>query len=95
MRTYEVMTIWRPELAETEVRTQVADMESMLRGNGAEVGETDFWGKRRFAYEIDHETEGYYTVVSFEGEPAAVQELERTLSLSDQVLRHKVMRPDS
>ena len=94
MRTYEVMTIWRPELAETDVRTQVADMETMLRNNGAEVGESDFWGKRRFAYEIDHETEGYYTVVEFQGEPSAVQELERTLSLSDQVLRHKVMRPD-
>ncbi|MFQ5966071.1 MAG: 30S ribosomal protein S6 [Acidimicrobiia bacterium] len=94
MRTYEVMTIWRPELAETEVRTQVADMESMLLSNGAEVGESDFWGKRRFAYEIDHETEGYYTVVEFQAEPAAVQELERSLSLSDQVLRHKVLRPD-
>ncbi len=94
MRTYEVMTIWRPGLSEDEVRAQVADMEGMLREKGAEIGESDFWGKRRFAYEIDHETEGYYAVVEFQAEAPAVGELERNLSLSDDVLRHKVLRPD-
>ena len=94
MRTYEVMTIWRPELAETDVRAQVAEMEELLRSKGAEITSSDFWGKRRFAYEIDHLTEGFYAVIEFRGEGQAVEELDRGLSLSDRVLRHKVMRQD-
>ena len=53
---------------------------------------TDFWGKRRFAYEIDHMTEGWYSVVEFKAENALVSELDRTLSLSDEVVRHKILR---
>ena len=52
----------------------------------------DFWGKRRFAYEIDHMNEGYYSVVDFEGETVLVDALDRALSLSDAVVRHKIVR---
>ena len=54
MRAYELMTIFRPEMAETEVRSEVTTIEAALAAGGAEVKETDFWGKRRFAYEIEH-----------------------------------------
>ncbi len=94
MRTYEVMTIHRPDLAEEEVRTAVTNMEEMLRSKGAEITETDFWGKRRFAYEIDHLNEGFYTVVEFNAESEAVTELDRVLSLADEVIRHKLIRPE-
>ena len=53
--------------------------------------ETEFWGKRRFAYEIEHLTEGFYSVMQFGAEPAAITTLDRELSLSDQVLRHKIV----
>ncbi len=93
MRTYELMTIHRPALEEDDVRTKVNEVESYLEGAGATVTSTDLWGKRRFAYEIDHLNEGYYTVVNFEAEAEAVDGLDRMLSLSDDVLRHKVVRP--
>ena len=67
MRTYELMTIHRPELAEEDVRKETAGLEAFLSGAGATVSETDFWGKRRFAYEIDKVNEGYYTVMTFHG----------------------------
>lgn len=92
MRTYELMTIFRPEMAETEVRTEVSTIEQALTARGADVKETDFWGKRRFAYEIDHLGEGYYAVVTFDAEAGAVNEVDRALSLSDNVLRHKFIR---
>lgn len=92
MRTYEVMMIHRPELAEQDVRSLVEEATEVLRRRGAEVEETDFWGKRRFAYEIQHLHEGYYSVVRFQAEAPAVDELERVLSLSDPVVRHKVVR---
>jgi ribosomal protein S6 len=61
MRNYEVMTIHRPEIVEDDVRVKVAEIEGLLKARGAEISETDFWGKRRFAYEIDHIREGYYS----------------------------------
>lgn len=95
MRSYELMTIHRPELAEDEMRSKVTAVEKFLGENGATVIATDLWGKRRFAYEIDHLTEGYYTVFNFSAEPTTVAELDRMLSLADEVVRHKIFRPDS
>jgi small subunit ribosomal protein S6 len=62
------------------------------RPDMVEVTGTDFWGKRRFAYEIDHMNEGYYSIVDFEGETVLVDALDRALSLSDAVVRHKIVR---
>ena len=92
MRSYELMTIHRPELAEEDVRSQVDDIEKSLGDAGASVTNTDLWGKRRFAYEIDHITEGYYTVFGFEAEPEAIDPVDRALSLRDEVVRHKFTR---
>lgn len=94
MRKYELVMIFRPELAETEVRSEVSQVEKALTERGADIGQIDFWGKRRLAYEIKHLTEGYYAVVSFSGAVSAVDDLDRALSLSDNVLRHKFIRPE-
>jgi small subunit ribosomal protein S6 len=94
MRTYELMTIFRPELAETDVRTEVSTVEKALAARGAEIGSTDFWGKRRLAYEIRHISEGYYTLITFDADADAVADVDRALSLSDNVLRHKFIRPE-
>jgi small subunit ribosomal protein S6 len=91
MRSYELMMIHRPEMAETDVRTQVGELERAIAESGT-VGDTDFWGKRRFAYEIDHIREGYYSVVTFDGETELVDRIDRALSLSDAVVRHKIVR---
>ncbi len=94
MRAYELMTIFRPEMAENEVRNEVTTIEQALAASGAEVKETDFWGKRRFAYEIEHLSEGYYALVTFQAEAGAIDDVDRALSLSDNVLRHKFIRPE-
>ena len=53
------------------------------------------WGRRTFAYELQHKREGYYVVIEFTAEPPAVADMERVLVLADEVLRHKVIRlPD-
>lgn len=93
MRTYELMTIHRPELAEADARRESQVLKNFLQGAEASVAEIDFWGKRRLAYEIDKAREGYYTVITFEGESHHVEALDRALSLSDAVMRHKIIRP--
>lgn len=91
MRTYELMMIHRPEMTEPDVRTQIRELEAAIAESG-ELKDTDFWGKRRFAYEINHVNEGYYSVVQFLGEPPLVATLDRALSLADNVVRHKILR---
>ena len=93
MRTYEVMTIHRPELDENDFHSRVDGVASFLTDRGATVTGKDIWGKRRFAYEINHMNEGYYSVVSFSASPEAIAELDRMLSLTDEVIRHKIVRP--
>ncbi|MGH8928333.1 MAG: 30S ribosomal protein S6 [Acidimicrobiia bacterium] len=93
MRTYEVMTIHRPELDEDDVQGRVEGLASFLTERGATVSGKDIWGKRRFAYEIDHLNEGYYSVVTFSAEPDTISELNRMLTLADEVVRHKIVRP--
>ena len=93
MRTYEVMTIHRPELAEEDFQTRVDGLTTFLTERGAEVTGKDVWGKRRFAYEIDHMNDGYYSVVTFTASPEAISELDRMLTLADEVVRHKILRP--
>jgi small subunit ribosomal protein S6 len=92
MRPYEVMVIFDADLEEETIRSAVARYIQLIESKGAQPGQTDFWGKRRFAYELKHRWEGYYVVFQAKAEPAAMDELHRTLSLADEVLRHKVLR---
>jgi small subunit ribosomal protein S6 len=91
MRSYELMMIHRSDLAESDVRARIAEVEGTINETG-KTETTDFWGKRRFAYEIAHMNEGYYSVVEFTGDPDLIAALDRTLSISDEVVRHKILR---
>jgi small subunit ribosomal protein S6 len=92
MRPYEVMIIIDADLDEETIRANVERWLQSLEARGAERGYVDFWGKRRFAYEVKHRHEGYYVVFQARSEPAAMGELDRALSLADEVIRHKVLR---
>jgi small subunit ribosomal protein S6 len=95
MRSYELMMIHRYDMVETDVRAAVDEVEKAITDREGVVVDTDFWGKRRFAYEIDHMTEGYYSVVTFDGDVELQSNLDRSLSLLDSVVRHKIMKPSS
>lgn len=92
MRAYEVMVILDADLDEETVRADVEKWLALIESKGAERGHVDYWGKRRFAYELKHRWEGIYVVLQAKAEPAAMDELHRVLSLTDEVIRHKVLR---
>lgn len=93
MRAYEVMYIIKP--AEDEVIDGVvAKFEKLLTNNGAAIEKTDRWGKRKLAYLIDDLAEGYYVLVDFSAEPAAVKELDRVMKITDEVMRHMVVKKE-
>ncbi len=93
MRGYEIMTIHRPDLTEDDVEAKITELESYLSDSGVTVTKRDLWGKRRFAYEVDHMSEGFYSVLSIQAEPGAVDSIDRMLTLTDEVVRHKIVRP--
>jgi small subunit ribosomal protein S6 len=92
MRPYEVMIIFDADLEEETIRSAVGRYTQLIESKGAEPGYVDYWGKRRFAYEVAHRQEGYYVVLQAMAEPQAMDELHRVLSLADEVIRHKVLR---
>jgi small subunit ribosomal protein S6 len=57
---------------------------------GGSAGHIDRWGRRRFAYELDRQHEGYYVVARFTAEPSVQVELERAMRLADEIIRAKV-----
>ena len=93
MRTYELMVISRGNLSEDAVTTNIDRFTRLIGERGGRVDNVDHWGKRRFAYEINHMTDGFYTVVDFTIDGAGLTEVERQLRLADEVVRHKVVRP--
>ena len=92
MRKYEAVFIFLPHLEE-EVRIQLFDRLKGIIGED-NVLDVDEWGMRKLAYEINDLTDGYYIVVNFESTPETIEELDRVCKISDNIMRHMVVRVD-
>ena len=92
LRPYEVMIIFDATLEEDTIQGIVDRATQLIRDRGGNPGQIDRWGKRRFAYELNHRWEGYYVVAEFTADPTSISELDRMLRLADEVVRHKVIR---
>ncbi|MEV4558780.1 30S ribosomal protein S6 [Kitasatospora sp. NPDC049285] len=95
MRHYEVMVILDPSVEERAVSPLIESFLNVVRTGGGKVEKIDTWGRRRLAYEINKQSEGIYSVIDLKATPEVVKELDRQLSLSESVLRTKVLRPDT
>jgi len=92
MRDYEAMFIIKPDLEEEAVNATVAKFQDLVTGGGGTVHNVDRWGKRRLAYEIADYTEGIYVVMDFSAESGVARELERVFRITDEVIRHLIVR---
>jgi small subunit ribosomal protein S6 len=89
------MIILDAALEDDQIQAVIGRATEVVSTNGGNPGRVEKWGKRRFAYELNHRWEGYYVLLEASAEPAAMAALERSLTLADEVLRHKVIRlPD-
>ncbi len=94
MRAYELMVIVDAELDDEVIDAQVTRVAELIKQRGGEIKAEDRWGRRRFAYEINHKLEGYYVVYEFVG-GSELNQIERALRLADEIVRHKLFRlPD-
>lgn len=92
MRPYEIVIIFDASLEEDAIRGVIDRICDLARSRGGSSGAVDRWGRRRFAYELAHRMEGYYVLVEVSIDVECVAELNRMLFLTDEVLRHKVIR---
>jgi small subunit ribosomal protein S6 len=88
------MVILDPEIDERTVAPSLDKFLNVIRNDGGTIDNVDIWGRRRLAYEINKKAEGIYAVVNFTANSAATNELDRQLSLSEAVMRTKVLRAE-
>jgi len=94
VRDYELMVIFAPQLDEEALTAQIERTKQLIANIGGEVEKVDKWGKRRLAYEINDNTEGFYVVIDFKAESGTTSEVERILKITDEVVRYLLVRRD-
>ena len=95
MINYEVMFVIDPTLEDEKKDAAVERVKDIISAEGGELGETDVWGLRKLAYPIQKKNEGYYVVQQFKGESTLPLELDRRLKISDDYMRHIIVRKDA
>ncbi len=92
MRDYEILYIVRADLDDEKVQDAVKRVNTLIQRSGGTIDKTNLWGKRRLAYEVKHQKEGSYVLQDFQLDPDRVPELEAALKITEEVLRHLVVR---
>ena len=92
MHLYELMFIIDSDLDDETVQNVVAGVKDILSAAGGEVQEERLMGRRRLAYPVQKKTEGLFTLIHFQGPPTGIGEINRALTINDQVLRHLLIR---
>jgi small subunit ribosomal protein S6 len=91
-RYYDLFVLLDPEAPEERRSALVEQVKRQIDSGGASLkGDAD-WGMRRLSYEIDHRREAQYHLFQFEGTPEVLTQLDRSLSIDDSVLRHRIIR---
>ena len=92
MNQYEVMYVIDPALEDSARIELINRFSDLVKKNGGEVDRVDEWGKRRLAYAIQYETEGYYVLMYIKAPAELPREIERNMQISDSVLRYLTVR---
>ena len=91
MRKYEIMYILNASLEEAARNELMETLHAIVTNDGGEIDKIDEWGIKEFAYRIEDMTKGYYVVVTFHGNSAAVAELDRICRINQNVVRHMIV----
>lgn len=92
MRRYELMLVLRPDLADDKSQALVDRITRQITTAGGQIVKVAPWGRRRLAYPIDRHREGSYHIIHFEAPANSIVELERSLLITEELLRHLITR---
>ena len=94
MAKYEMMFITRTDVPEEEIEKLTAQMDAVVSGAGGKTEKIDKMGRRRLAYRVKRQREGFYILFTFEGNGETVHEFERRLKVTDSVIKFLAVRVD-
>lgn len=92
-RAYEVVLVLRLDVDESTVNNTIEQVKNWIEADG-KVQKVDRWGRRKLAYEIENQREGYYVLMDAEMESRGLSELERNMNLNQNLLRYLVVRKE-
>ncbi len=92
LRDYELALVISPEVAEEKIDASIANLSQLFSDMGGVVSDMKQWSKRRLAYPIKHFSEGNYVLARLRLKPTLCRELEAKLQISEDVLRHLLVR---
>lgn len=94
MALYENVFIARQDVPTTQVETLTTQFSELVTGLGGTVSKKEYWGLRSLTYRIKKNRKGHYTLLNIDAPPAAVKELERTMSINEDIIRFMTVRVD-
>lgn len=94
MRRYELMLVVRPDVPDDRSQAVIDRVTRQITADGGQILKVAPWGRRRLAYPIDRFREGSYHIILFTAPPAGLVELEHSLLITEEVLRHLVTRDE-
>ena len=92
MRRYELMLVLRPDAPEERIQAVLERTTRQVTEAGGQIAKAAPWGRRRLAYQVDRYREGSYHIIHFDAPAESIADLERTLLITEDVLRHLVIR---
>ena len=93
MNNYETIIIINPNLDEEACAKVTEKFTEMINKEG-KVDSTEVWGKRKLAYPIQKNNEGYYVLVNFSSNPEFIDELNRVYNITDEIIKHIIVKKD-
>ena len=89
---YELVLVFSPAVAEEDAEAAIGKVSQFITERGGTSSTVEHWGKRRLAYPIKHFIEGSYVLTRFRLKPKLIRELEASLKISEEVLRHLLLK---
>ena len=93
-RQYELIYVLKPDAPEDEINGLHTQVSEIVERMGGKIDKTDQWGRRKLAYEIGHNKEGFYVLEVISGSGELMKELDRRLKVTEGLLRHLIVRID-
>ncbi len=94
MRKYEVMYIVNASLEDAKRQEVIESTNAVITNNGGKIEKVDEWGVKELAYRIEDMTKGYYVVVTFEADNAAIAEFDRLTRINSNIVRYMTIKLD-
>ncbi|MFC1951427.1 30S ribosomal protein S6 [Chloroflexota bacterium] len=92
LRDYELVYIISPEVTEEKIGATIDNVTQFITGKGGIVSDVEQWGKKKLSYPIKRSTEGNYVLTRFKLQPKLTKELKANLQISEEFLRHLLIK---